>query len=382
MQEVVDDDGLEDVEFEVALRSGEADGGVVAHHLAADHGHGFALGRVHFARHDGRAGFVFRDGQFTESAARSAGQPTDVVGDFHQRAGEGLQCAGGEDEFVVGGESGELVGIRGEGETGEVGDFLRGAVAEFGVRVESGADGGAADAEGHDAGEGRFDAREVGVEKRDVAGEFLSEGDRGGVLQVGAADFDDVGESLGFGVERVAEFADGGKQFVHDDLGRGDGHGGREGVVRRLRHVDVVVGMDGGFRPHLAAGHFDGAVGDDLVGVHVALRAGAGLPDAEREMVVELAGDDFVGGLRDELGFVGGEFAEVLIDEGAGFFEDAEGADELARFGVVADVEVDEGTGGLRAVVAVGGNVDRPHGVGFGAGFHGLRKESGARGGT
>ena len=105
MEEVVDDDGLEDVELEVALcvfvcvvclvwfgwvrcrfviarvvggregeqfccrfsssrsRStpppthlggGEADGGVVAHDLHADHSHGLALGRVHLA-----CGYVF-----------------------------------------------------------------------------------------------------------------------------------------------------------------------------------------------------------------------------------------------------------------------------------------------------------------------------------
>jgi NADPH:quinone reductase-like Zn-dependent oxidoreductase len=40
----------------------------------------------------------------------------------------------------------------------------------------------------------------------------------------------------------------------------------------------------------------DGAVGDDLVGVHVGLGAAAGLPHHQREVVVELAGDDLVGG--------------------------------------------------------------------------------------
>ena len=87
-------------------------------------------------------------------------------------------------------------------------------------------------------------------------------------------------------------------------------------------------------------------------------------------MVVEVAGDDLVRGLRDERAFVGRKFAEVLIDEGAGFFENAEGADEFARFGVVADVEMNEGAGGLRSVVAVGRNLDGSHAVGFLAGLH------------
>jgi len=87
-------------------------------------------------------------------------------------------------------------------------------------------------------------------------------------------------------------------------------------------------------------------------------------------MVVELTVDDFIGSLRDECGFVGGEFAQILVGEGAGFFEDAEGADEFARFGVVAYVEVDERARRLRAVVAVGWNLDGSHAVGFLAGFH------------
>ena len=71
-------------------------------------------------------------------------------------------------------------------------------------------------------------------------------------------------------------------------------------------------------------------------------------------------------------GFVGGEFAEVLIDQRRGFLQDAEGADQLGRHGVVADGEVDQRTGGLRAVVAVGGDFDLAHAVGFGAGGNGL----------
>ena len=140
-----------------------------------------------------------------------------------------------------------------------------------------------------------------------------------------------------------------------------------KGVVGGLRHVDVVVGMNGLFAAHDAAGDFDGAIGDDFVGVHVGLRAAAGLPDAQGEMGVEFAGDDFVGGLDDELGFFGGEFAEILIHHRGGFFQDAEGADEFGRHGVAPDIEVDERARRLRAVVAVIGHFDRAHGIGFGA---------------
>src|SRR5713226_6766623 len=45
--------GLENVELEITLGAGEADGGVVAHDLHGDHGEGFGLRGIYFAGHDG-----------------------------------------------------------------------------------------------------------------------------------------------------------------------------------------------------------------------------------------------------------------------------------------------------------------------------------------
>ena len=365
---VEDDDGLENVELEIALRAGETDGGVVAHHLDGDHGERFGLRGIHFAGHDAGAGLVFGKNEFAEAAARAGSEPANVVGDFHERGGERFQSAAGEDEFVVRAERGEFIGMRAERQAGKFGDFFRGAFGEFGMGVEAGADSGAADGEIVEAVESHGDAAAVAVEQIDVAGKFLADGERRGVLQMRAADFYDACEFLGFGVESVAQFFHGGEKFLARFRGGGNVHGGGKRVVRGLRHVYVVIRVDGLFAAHLAAGDFDGAIGDDFVDVHVGLRAAAGLPDAQREMLVELSGDDFVGGLRDERGFVGGELAEVLVDERGGFFEDAEGADQLGRHGVLADGEMDERAGGLRAVVAVGGDVDLAHGVGLRAG--------------
>ena len=93
VQKVEDDDRLEDVELEIALRAGEADGGVVAHDLDGDHGDGFALGGIDFAGHDGRARLVFGNDQFAEAAAWAGGEPANVVGDLHQRSGQRFECA-------------------------------------------------------------------------------------------------------------------------------------------------------------------------------------------------------------------------------------------------------------------------------------------------
>src|SRR6266851_8144821 len=95
--------------------------------------------------------------------------------------------------------------MRAEGKPGELGDFARGFYREFGMGVEAGTDGGAADSEIVEAVESDGDASAIAIEHIDVAGEFLAECERSGVLQMGAADFYDVGEFLGFGVQRVAE---------------------------------------------------------------------------------------------------------------------------------------------------------------------------------
>src|ERR1700723_2840450 len=95
-------------------------------------------------------------------------------------------------------------------------------------------------------------------------------------------------------------------------------------------------------RSHLTAGELDRAIGDDFVGVHVGLRAGAGLPDAQGKKLVEFSLDNFVGGLYDQLGLVGGELAEIAIYLGASLLEQAEGADDGARHPIVSDREVQQ----------------------------------------
>src|SRR5712692_5227427 len=99
------------------------------------------------------------------------------------------------------GERSELVGMRAEGQTSELGDFSRGALGEFGRSIEAGADGGAADGEIVEAVESDSDASAVTVEKTDPAGKFLSKSEGCGVLQVRAPDFYDARKFPGFVVE-------------------------------------------------------------------------------------------------------------------------------------------------------------------------------------
>ncbi len=91
---------------------------------------------------------------------------------------------------------------------------------------------------------------------------------------------------------------------------------------------------------HRAAQHLDGAVGDHLVGVHVGLGAGAGLPDHQREVVVELAVDDLLRGLGDRLAQLRVDVALRDVDQRAGLLDDAKRADDGDGLLFPADREV------------------------------------------
>ena len=80
------------------------------------------------------------------------------------------------------------------------------------------------------------------IELRDPAADLLAERQRRRVLQVRAADLDDVRERLRLAVERArAARATAGSRCSSTLLDGRDVHRGRERVVRRLRHVDVIV---------------------------------------------------------------------------------------------------------------------------------------------
>src|SRR5581483_1396680 len=213
-----------------------------------------------------------------------------------------------------------------------------------------------------------FQAMDVAVKETCPAAELLADGQRYSVLEMSAANFDDVLKFLGFRGDCVAHHLHSGNQNILYALGGSDMHGRRKCVVGGLRHVDVIVGVDWLFRAHLAPSNLDSAVRDHLIDVHVSLRAAARLPYAERELVVELAGDYFVGGLHDQLGLVSGQFAEILVDECASLFQDAKSANQFRGHGVASNIEVLERPLRLSAPVNIPGNFDLSHAVGFDSG--------------
>ena len=122
----------------------------------------------------------------------------------------------------------------------------------------------------------------------------------------------------------------------------GDVHGRREGVVAGLGAVDVVVRVDGGLAPHSTARDLDRAVGDDLVGVHVGLGPRACLPDSQREVLVQGAGDDFVAGRGYQRADVLVHLVQLDVGLARGLLENPEGSYDRTWHRVLTDVEIEQ----------------------------------------
>lgn len=202
---------------------------------------------------------------------------------------------------VVSGKSLELVGSSDELVAGELADLSSDVLSEALEGVKTSTDGGTTLGEVAQTGESGLNTQNTVLELGNVARELLAESQGGSILQVGTANLDDLLESLLLLLHGVLEAAEGRKELLLNLENGGNVHGSREGVVGGSGHVDVVVGVDRLLGAHGTAQNLDSTVGDDLVGVHVGLGTGTGLPDDQREVVVELAGCDLSGGLLDGL---------------------------------------------------------------------------------
>lgn len=138
---------------------------------------------------------------------------------------------------------------------------------------------------------------------------------------------------------------------------------GREGVVRRLGSIDVIIRMHWGMAAQRFAALAGDEVADHLVHVHVRLGSTARLPDAERELVVVLAAGDGFGGLRDRAGPGWIENLHFGVDHGTGLFDPGQRMDQFSRHPLITDREIPEGPLGLGAPERFCRNTDRPQAV-------------------
>jgi hypothetical protein len=301
VKQVGDHHGLEDVKLELAVHATDGGSDVITHNLGADHGEGLALGGVDLSGHNRRAGLVLGQAQLAQAAARAGTQVAHILGNLEEGGGQGVEGAGGLDNRIVGSQNLELVGGGLELGAGQLGDLSSDGLVEALEGVETSADSGTTLSQVAQVGKSGLDTLDVTVELGDVARELLAKSKGSGVLQVGAADLDNVLELVDLHLEGVAEGLERRQKRLLDLDNGSDVHDGGEGVIGGGGHVNVVVGVDGLLGAHGATEDLNSTVGDNLVGVHVGLGAGTGLPDDQREVVQQLTLSDLSGGLLDSL---------------------------------------------------------------------------------
>ena len=242
-----------------------------------------------------------------------------------------------------------------------VGDFFVEAVG----RVKPRAYRGTAEREFFKPGEREFNLRFGLFDHRSPAAYFLRESDGDCVLKMRSA-------ALYYSLVFLFEAFEGGDKLFHCGeqlvLYRGYRsymHCGGESVVGALALVDVVVGVQ-----QLFACDFVTAICDDFVGVHVGLSAASGLPYDQREMLVELAGNNFVASLYDCVELFLGQFAQLVVCLSGCFFENTERMSNFAGHNLAADAEVFVASLGLGSPVFIGGNFHLAHCIFFYTIFH------------
>ena len=137
--------------------------------------------RVHLAGHDRAALLQLGQGDLGEAGARAGAHQADVVRDLRQGDGDDLHLGGGFDEAVAGGLRLERIRGRADRQAGLLRELRAHALGELGMRVEAGADRGAAERDLADALERGLDAGDALANLRRVPGELLAERDRHGV---------------------------------------------------------------------------------------------------------------------------------------------------------------------------------------------------------
>ena len=200
---------------------------------------------------------------------------------------------------------------------------------------------------------------------RGIAGNLLAQRQRRRILGVGAADLDDADPFLSAGLEAAGQRLQRRPQPELRGLGGGQVHHRGEAVIGGLAAIHMIIGMHRLARAQRMAEQLVGAVRNHLIGIHVGLGAGAGLPDGEREILVPVALDDLVRRLADGVGQVHRQLAEPRIGFGRSPFLLAHAADQDMRETLGADGEKGARTLGLRPPETLSRDFDGAEAVGL-----------------
>ncbi len=184
---------------------------------------------------------------------------------------------------------------------------------------------------------------------------------------MGAAGLDDTVVRGRLGGQGVAQLANRGQQAPDHLLGDRDMHRCREGVVRRLTTIHMIVRMHRLLAAEFPTGQFDRAIRYHFVRIHVRLGARAGLEHHQRKVLIELAVNDFLRRPLDQAGHIRRQFAQLGVGARRGQFEDAQRTYHRALPAKARNPnrEMMHRPLGLRPPVAIGRDRHTAHRIGF-----------------
>ena len=196
LQEVIGHHRQHHDQFKVGGLPPEGNRHIVADDLRAHHRHGFGNDRVHLARHDGGARLGLRQIDLPQPTAGARAQPANVVGDLHEAHGEGLQRSARLDQRILRGLRFKVV--RGFGKEQPVSLEMRASTlaGELRMAIEPRADRRAAERHFAERLLRPRDPLNAQFNLPRIAAELLPQSHRGGILQMGPPDLDDLVESL------------------------------------------------------------------------------------------------------------------------------------------------------------------------------------------
>jgi len=157
-ENVVQHDRFIDVQLEVALRARERNRMVVSEHLDRHHRQRLALCGIDLSRHDGRAWLVRGNFDLPYTGPRTAGIPTNIVGNLQERPRKRAQHCAHAHHAIVRRERRKLVGSRNKRFPGLLRDSPCGDLPKTRISVEPRADRRASDRQAVHSGERLTDA--------------------------------------------------------------------------------------------------------------------------------------------------------------------------------------------------------------------------------
>ena len=84
LQNILDDNRFEYIQFELAVGTSDRYGRVVTHNLSGNHSHGLTLCGVDLSRHNATARLVLRQAQLSQTTAGTRAEIPNVVSNLHQ----------------------------------------------------------------------------------------------------------------------------------------------------------------------------------------------------------------------------------------------------------------------------------------------------------